>query len=104
MKDLTFLDKQKLPYVLLHDPQTGRAAAYTTNHRLIVEEASEKLIRYALEHTANRAAFVVSMHDDSTRRLPAWAKAEDLSRMELVWIQRPMGDDPDEHWRAIPAA
>lgn len=104
MKHLTHLDRQKRPYVLLHDPQTGRAAAYTNNHRLIAAEATKKLIEYALANQAHAAPFDPSAHDDAVRQLPAWAQPQDLPRMQLVWIRRPTGDAPDEDWLAIPAA
>ena len=97
----------KLPYSLLLDPKTGRAAAYTNNHRLIVELASEKLVQYALAHTVKVVAFDPALHAMGApmwRPLPPWATPEVQQRMRLIWIKRPDGTEPDEDaaWRAIP--
>ena len=96
------MDKRKLPYLLLHDPQTGRAAAYTNNHRLIAAEASKKLIQFALKNRKHTAPFNPALHDPQIRQLPDWATAETLGRLEMVWIKRPLGDAPEELWTAIP--
>ncbi|KEH11417.1 hypothetical protein GY15_28635 [Delftia sp. 670] len=97
--------KQELPYSLLLDPDTNRAAAYTFNHRLITENASQTLVRFALENTAQEAAFDQSKHDPKSewRPLPGWASDDLLDRLKLVWIKRPDGEAPDEEWQAIPA-
>jgi hypothetical protein len=57
MKHLSYLDKVKLARSLFLDPQTNRAAAYDSSHRLITEAASQKLIDYALAHTESTVAF-----------------------------------------------
>lgn len=106
MKALTNLERLSRPYSLLLDPQESRAAAYTNNHRLITETASQTLIAYAQAHQANAAPFDAALHNDGTpdwRPLPAWATPEVQGRLVLIWINRPTGDDPDEAWLAIPA-
>ncbi|MCK9515636.1 MAG: hypothetical protein M0Q87_06245 [Ottowia sp.] len=105
MKPLSYLEKTQRPYSLLYDPQTGRAAAYTSNHQLIVEEATEKLVQYALAHQQNEKAFDPAMQAEGAPRwrpLPAWATPDTHGRLKLIWLQRPDGDAPDEEWRAIP--
>lgn len=97
--------KQELPFSLLLDPVTERAAAYTFNHRLITEHASKSLVRFALENTQQEAAFDRALHVPKPERrpLPAWATEDMLDRLKLVWIKRPDGEAPDEEWQAIPA-
>ncbi len=100
------MDKSKLPYSLLLDPQTQRAAAYTNDHHTITEDASPALIDYARSHAHNTAPFDKDAHASGLPRrrpLPAWATPDVQQRLVLIWIQRPTGDDPDEAWRAIPA-
>lgn len=103
MEPLSFLEKSKLPYSLLLDPVTDRAAAYTNNHQLVSEDASPALLQYAREHLAHQAAYEPALRDphDRWRPLPPWASPDVLARAVLVWIARPHGDD-DEAWRAIP--
>lgn len=99
------MEKSKLPYSLLLDPVTNRAAAYTNNHQPIVEEASKALVEYAAAHVANSAPFDKRAHADGSPRwrpLPAWATPDVLDRCVIVWIKRPSGEDPDEAWLAIP--
>lgn len=105
MKELSYLEKSKLPYSLLLDPQTNRAAAYTNNHRTITEVASLELVEYACAHVANSAPFDIRAHADGLpnwRPLPAWATLDVQKRLVLIWIRRPTGIDPDEAWLAIP--
>lgn len=105
MNSSSCLDKSKLPYSLLLDPQTQRAAAYTNNHRPITEEASQKLVDYAKAHMANSAPFDAQDHAQGLpnwRPLPAWATPEVQERLVLIWIKRPNGDAPDEEWLSIP--
>jgi len=99
------MDKVKLPYSLIYDPQTGKAAAYTSNHRLIAETSTKRLVSYALDHTAQEQAFAPEKHAKGAPRwrpLPAWATPETHARLRLIWIQRPTGDASDEAWLAIP--
>ncbi|MGD9757030.1 MAG: hypothetical protein AB7U71_05825 [Comamonas sp.] len=97
--------KQKLPYSLLLDVQTMRAAAYTSNHRLITEQASESLVQFALANTSHQAPFDRAMHqpDSGWRPLPSWAKDDLLDQLTIIWLKRPHGDSPDEEWLAIPS-
>lgn len=98
-------EKQKLPYSLLLDPVTDMAAAYTMNHRLITETASEKLVQYARDNTGQVAAFERKLHEPTSnwRPLPAWASDDILDRLQIIWIKRPDGDAPAEDWLSIPA-
>lgn len=93
-----------MAHSLLLDPETGRAAAYTTNHRLVVGDASKKLVAYALAHTAKEVAFDPVEHAKGAPDwypLPEWATQEVQRRMKLVWIERPDAEDLDG-WRAFP--
>lgn len=95
-------EKNALPYSLLLDPETGRAAAYTNNHRLITPLASQALVEFALSHTSHKTHWDDSKHDPSGpwRPLPTWATADVLARCVLVWIKR--GNEPDAYWQSIP--
>lgn len=105
MKKLSSLDKSKLPYSLLLDPETNTAAAYTNNHQLIAEQASAALLDFAAHNTAHPAQFDQALHAAGLPRwrpLPAWVTDEVAKRCVLVWLKRPSGEDPDEMWMAIP--
>lgn len=93
-----------MPYSLLLDPVSGKAAAYTNIHQLITELASNDLIDFALANHSNRQPFDARLQSANPhwRPLPPWATPEVQARMEVIWIRRPVGDDPDEAWRAIP--
>ncbi|WP_370681671.1 hypothetical protein [Comamonas sp. GB3 AK4-5] len=97
--------KAKLPYTLLLDPETGRAAAYNSTNHLITDQASKKLIEFALANVKQDLAFDVEGHAATPHRRPppAWATPEVQARMRLIWIQRPAGDAPAQEWLAIPA-
>jgi len=106
MKELSYTENAKLPYSLLLDPQTNRAAAYTNNHRTITAEASPKLIAFALANAVKTAPFDAQAHADGLpqwRPLPLWATPDVQARLVLVWIRHPGAAAPDEDWRAIPA-
>lgn len=108
MKELSSLEKLKLPFSLLLDPQTQRAAAYTNNHQLVTELASARLIEFALANKKAEQHFDAEMHAEGMkgppywRPLPDWMTPEVQERLLLIWIARPDGDAPDEAWRAIP--
>lgn len=97
--------RQELPYSLLIDPQLQRAAAYTLNHLLITEEASQELIRFALKNADQVRLFSVAEYKAHPHRrpLPTWAVDDVLERLQIVWIKRPNGDAPDAQWLAIPS-
>ena len=105
MASLSKADKAQLPYTLLLDPVTGKAAAYNATNQLITANASPELIAYARAHTKQDLIFDVVGHAATpTRRPPpAWATPEIQSRMRLIWIERPHQDAYDEAWLAIPA-
>lgn len=104
MEELSYLEKSKLAHSLLLDPETGRAAAYTSNHSLVVAEASKKLVAYALANTHKVAPFDAKEHAKGLPDwypLPEWATPEVQGRMKLVWIERPDSEDLDG-WLAFP--
>ncbi|MEG2047310.1 MAG: hypothetical protein RR100_10720 [Comamonas sp.] len=105
MKTFSAADKAQLPYTVLLDPETGRAAAYNATNQLITAQASEKLMAFALANVKQDVPFDVAGHAATpTRRPPpAWATAEVQARMRLIWINRPGTDAPAEEWAAIPA-
>lgn len=105
MTTLSKADKAQLPYTLLLDPETGKAAAYNATNQLITADASKALITYALNHVKQDLPFDVQGHAATPARRPppAWATAEIQARMRLIWIQRPHQDAYDEEWLAIPA-
>jgi len=102
-EEMSGFEKSKLPYSLLLDPETGRAAAYTNNHRLITPLASRALIDFAQAHTSHLVPWDDSKRDPSGlwRPLPDWATDDVRPRCELLWIER--GNAPDDYWRSIPA-
>lgn len=91
-----------MPYVLLLHPETGRAAAYTNNHRLVTPLASEKLVAFALAHTENRQPWDESKYEPESpwRPLPDWATPDVRASCVLLWIAR--GNADDAYWRSIP--
>jgi hypothetical protein len=105
MSALSKAAKAQLPYTLLLDPETGKAAAYNATNQLITADASKELIAYVMDNVKQDLPFDVEGHAATpTRRPPpAWATAEIQARMRLIWIQRPHQDAYDEEWLAIPA-
>lgn len=105
MSALSKAAKAQLPYTLLLDPETGKAAAYNATNQLITADASKQLIAFALDNVKQDLPFDVAGHAATpTRRPPpAWATAEIQPRLRLIWIQRPHQDAYDEEWLAIPA-
>ena len=106
MKELSYSDRAKLPYALLLDPQTNRAAAYSNNHRTITTDATPKLIAFALANAEKTAAFDAQAHADGLpdwRPLPPWATPDVQTRLLLIWVRRPGAEAPDDDWLAIPA-
>ena len=105
MKKLSPTPKAQLPYTLLLDPETGRAAAYNSTNQLITATASKELVAFALANARQDLAFDVAGHAATpTRRPPpAWATAEVQERMRLIWIQHPGHDASESEWLEIPA-
>lgn len=105
MKALTPADKAQLPYTLLLDPETERAAAYNSTNQLITANASKELIAYTLANVKQDVPFDVAGHAATPNRRPppAWATPDIQERMRLIWIQRPGTDAPDEAWSDLPA-
>ena len=97
--------KAQLPYTLLLDPETGRAAAYNSTNQMITELASKELVAFALANARQNLAFDVAGHAATpTRRPPpAWATAEVQERLRLIWIQHPSNDASESEWLEIPA-
>lgn len=105
MPALSKADKARLPYTLLLDPETGKAAAYNATNQLITANASPELIAFVQANVKQDVPFDVEGHAATpTRRPPpAWATPEIQARMRLIWIERPHQDAYDEEWLAIPA-
>lgn len=103
MGEMSSREKDALPYSLLLDPLTNRAAAYGNTHRLITPLASEELMKFAKSNASKTAAWDESAHDKTGmwRPLPDWATDEVRARCVLVWIRR--GNAPDAYWRTIPS-
>jgi hypothetical protein len=102
-EEMGYLEKSKLPYVLLLDRSGGRAAAYLNNHRLLVPLASAKLIAFAEAHPNKEAKWSEKDHHAGGfvgRELPDWATPEVRERCVLLWIQR--GTRSDEYYASIP--
>lgn len=97
--------KAQLPYTLLLDAETGRAAAYNSTNKLITELASKELVAFALANARQNLAFDVAGHAATPNRRPppAWATAEVQERLRLIWIQLPSSDASDSEWLEIPA-
>lgn len=91
-----------LPYSLLMDPVSGKAAAYSQNHRLVTAEASAKLVAFANANAVQRVPWDESQRDPTGlwRPLPAWATDDVRARCELVWIRK--GASTDEYLASIP--
>ena len=86
----SFLHVSRLrkPYLVLLEPETGRAAAYDEEHRLVTEEASPALVGYALERHVHserweEAEYVCSPHPQP----PSWAQPSQRSRLRLYWLR-----------------
>jgi hypothetical protein len=102
-QELSGYEKSKLPFVLLLDPVTGMAAAYSNTHRLISPVASKQLIEFALAHTATSEAWSEKKYMPTAaewRALPEWATLEVRRRCVMIWIERPVGS-PD-YWASFP--
>jgi len=101
IEELSYYEKQKLPAELLFDPVESRAAAYATNHGLLIPLASKKLIAFAQAHTALTRPWDESKWQSAGHwyPMPEWATAEVRARCVLLAIER--GDD-DAYWRSIP--
>lgn len=99
---MSYVEKSKLPYSLLLDPVSGKAAAYTSNHRLITAQASDELVVFAKAHTAHQAPWDEAKYDPAGpwRPMPEWASVDVRARCVILWIER--GTLPDEYWRTIP--
>ena len=86
----SFLHVSRLrkPYLVLLEPETGRAAAYDEEHRLVTEEASSALVGYALERHVHserweEAEYVCSPHPQP----PSWALPSQRSKLRLYWLR-----------------
>lgn len=87
---------------MLLDPETQRAATYSSNHRLLVQQASPALIAHIQEHAHRTELWDESKWnpDGKWRPMPEWATKEVRARCVMVRA------DPDWHdeaaLRAIP--
>lgn len=102
-QEMSYLEKSKLPFVLLLDRKAGRAAAYLNNHQLLVPLASAKLIAFAEANPELEKAWSEEAHHAGGfegRVLPDWATPDVRKRCVLLWIKR--GHAPDEYFASIP--
>lgn len=101
-QEMSYLEKSKLPFELLFDPLENRAAAYTSNHRLITPMASAKLMAFAMANQDQQQAWNESMYKPAGRwrPMPDWATPEVRARCVLIWIKR--GGQSDDYFASIP--
>lgn len=66
---------------------------------LLVDQASDELMRFAREHHTLKRAFDA---EKSLLPLPSWLKTDMLGDCVLYWLRD--GSSSDTHVRAIPAA
>lgn len=99
---MTSREEFELPYTLFLDPLTGRAAAYTQNHRLITFDASAQLVEWGRANATHVADWDDAAHDPTGpwRPLPDWATPEVRARAKLLWVRN--GNTPDDVLQAIP--
>jgi hypothetical protein len=90
MKEISRDEVLNLPNTLLLDPATGRAAAYNATHRLITNNASTALVRYAIAKGYKSAQWDEEKQDKTGmwHPLPPWAAPEVLQRCVLYWLRR----------------
>lgn len=94
-----YAKRMKKPYVLLIDPPGTRAAVYDHGHRLMHEEASAKLLAFALQRAPHRAAWDDAL-DDWPRPRAAWMPTGSLSGWTLLWLRD--GSSTAQHLRDTP--
>lgn len=102
-EEMGWVEKSKLPWVLLLDRQGQRAAAYTSTHQLVTPQASEQLIAFAEANKKSESPWSEEDHrtgKSTPRELPDWAAPEVRVRCVLLWIRH--GHAPDDYWRSIP--
>lgn len=87
------------PYVVLVDPVSGRGAAYNGQHRLMADEASGKLVRFALERHTLSAPWDEKKDAARPRQRPSWA-APSLEGCTLYWLRD--GKSTAQHLRETP--
>lgn len=94
------VELKKLPYVVLVDPVSGRGAAYSAQHRLMAEEASAALLRFARERHVHAAAWQDELDEYWRRERASWMPPGSLQGWQLYWLRN--DSSPPEHLRAIP--
>ncbi|MDD0838719.1 hypothetical protein PSQ40_09055 [Curvibacter sp. HBC61] len=97
-------DLLSLPNTVLYDPVSKKGAAYDGLHKLISENASAKLIEFALKKSYQDAPWDPTKHDPQGdwTPLPSWMVGEVQHRCVLYWLKS--GDESDEDLLKIPAA
>ena len=102
MEESSFSYQQKIamPYLLLPHAASGRAAVYSSNHRVMAHEASPKLIEFALAHHTLREAWSEEKDKHWGRERPNWAAGGNLEGCTLYWLRD--GSSTDEHLKALP--
>ncbi len=90
------------PYVLLWEPDSGRAAAYDACHRLVTEQPSAALVDFALKrHVHSEPWDELQSGALGGAEPPSWAQQVSLSRCRLYWLRdgwsklRDLLDTPD---------
>ncbi|HEX7382813.1 MAG TPA: hypothetical protein VF291_00775 [Burkholderiaceae bacterium] len=81
------LSRLRKPYLVLHEPETGRAAAYDDEHRLVTEHASPALVGYALSRHVHSERWDDLRYVDVQPPPPSWACPEQLGRCTLYWLR-----------------
>lgn len=75
------------PYLVLVEPDSGRAAAYDAAEQLLTEQASGELVRFALQRHVHSET-LDDMHPwTAERRLPSWATERALRNCRLYWLR-----------------
>ncbi len=90
------------PYVLLWEPDSGRAAAYDACLRLVTEQPSAALVDFALKRHVHSEPWDELQGGALGGALPpSWAQQVSLSRCRLYWLRdgwsklRDLLDTPD---------
>lgn len=94
----TAIDK---PYLLLLEPQSGRAAAYDVHNRLLTDAASAELVAFALQRHVHSEPWDELKDPAFQRQPPSWAPDTSLTGCTLYWLRngwskfRDVLDTPD---------
>ena len=90
----------KKPYVVLLDPVSGRGAAYNGQHKLMSEEASAALVRFAVERHTKHAPWSDEEDAKRPRERAPWMPEGSLAGWALYWLRD--GNSSAQHLRETP--